>query len=109
MFILPDSVIEQWVLREIGLPARESREICVYSHNGVVTLQGTVKSFDHKWAVNRAAQNANGVICVIDDIRVKQLAESPLSTVTVIRSLTRPTRLPSRRLAHLQSPARRHA
>jgi hypothetical protein len=109
MSTLPDSVIEQWVLRELGLTARESREICVYSHNGVVTLQGTVKSFDHKLAVNRAAQMANGVICVIDDVRVKQLAESSFSEVTHISSLTRRPRIPARRSAPLQSPARRHA
>jgi len=107
MSTLPDSVIEQWVLRELGLTARESREICVYSHNGVVTLQGTVKSFEHKLAVNRAAQMANGVICVIDDVRVR--LESPLADVTSISSLTRRTRIPSRRVAHLQPPARRHA
>jgi hypothetical protein len=106
---LPDSEIEQWVLREIGLTARESREICVYSHNGVVTLQGTVKSFDQKMALNRAAQIAKGVICVIDDVRVKMFAESPLSEVTYISSVTRRTGIPSRRSAPLQSPARRHA
>ena len=104
---LPDSEIEQWVLREIGLTARESWEICVYSHNGVVTLQGTVKSFEHKFALNRAAQNAKGVICVIDDVRV--FAESSLSEVTNISSLTRRPGIPSRRVAHLQSQARRQA
>ena len=105
---LPDSEIEQWVLREIGLTSNASREICVFSHNGVVTLRGTVKSFDHKLAVGRAAQIAKGVICVIDDLRVKLFAKNSSSDVKDISSLRRRTRLRSHHSANLQSSSRRN-
>ena len=103
---LPDSEIEQWVLKEIGLAAKGSREICVFSFNGVVTLQGTVKSRDQQLAVSRAAQIANGVVCVIDDIKVKLFAKSSTSDLKDKSSSRRRTRIPSHHSANLQSPSR---
>jgi hypothetical protein len=108
MSSLSDSEIEQWVLKEIGLTARGSREICVLSHNGVVTLKGTVKSRDHKLAVSRTAQIANGVVRVIDDIKVKLLAKSSSSDLKDKSSSRRHTRIPSHHSANLQSPSRRN-
>jgi hypothetical protein len=104
---LPDSEIEQWVLKEIGLTTKGSREICVSSHNAVVTLRGTVKSNDQKWAVDRAAQIAKGVVCVINDIKVELFAKSSSSDPKDKPFSKRHTRVPSHHAARLQSPSRR--
>ncbi len=69
---LRDSEVEQWILREIGLGNDiGSREICVLSRDGVVTLRGTVNDFGNKMAATHAAQTANGVVSVINEITVK--------------------------------------
>lgn len=74
---LPDSEIEQWVLREIGLSeAIGSPEIYVLSRNGVVTLGGTVNNLANKLAATRAAQLACGVEVVVNEITVNP--SSPL-------------------------------
>lgn len=74
---LPDSEIEQWVLREIGLSdAIGSLEIYVLSRNGVVTLGGTVNNLANKLAATRAAQLACGVEVVVNEINVNP--SSPL-------------------------------
>lgn len=68
---LSDSEIEQWVLTELGLSeAIQSREICVLCDNGVVTLKGTVNRFDNKLAASHAARIAEGVVGVVNKIRV---------------------------------------
>ena len=105
---MSDSEIEQWVLREIGSTSNGSREICVFSHNGVVTLRGTVKSSAQKLALSRAAKIANGVVCVIDDIKVKLFAKSSSSDLNDKSSSRRGTRIPSHHSANLQSPSRRN-
>jgi hypothetical protein len=105
---LPDSEIEQWVLREIGLTTRGAREICVSSHNAVVTLRGTVKSDDQKWAVDRAAQIAKGVVCVINDIKVELFAKSSSNDLKDKSPWRRGARIPSHHPANLQSPSRRN-
>jgi len=105
---LPDSEIEQWVLKEIGLTTRGPQEICVLSHNAVVTLRGTVKSNDKKWAVDRAAQIAKGVVCVINDIKVELFAKSSPTDVREKSSWMRRARIPSHHPANMQSPSRRN-
>jgi len=105
---LPDSEIEQWVLREIDLTTRGSREICVLSHNAVVTLRGTVKSNDQKWAIDRAAQIAKGVLCVINDIKVELFAKSSATDVKEKSAWKRRPRIPPHPPANVQSPSRRN-
>ena len=106
---LSDSEIEQWVLREIGSTLNGSREICVFSHNGVVTLRGTVNSSAQKLAVSRAAQISNGVVCVIDDMKVKLFAKSSSSDLKDESSSRRRTRISSHHSANLSSSLRRNA
>jgi osmotically-inducible protein OsmY len=105
---LSDSEIEQWVLREIGSTSNGSQEICVFSHNGVVTLRGTVKSSDQKVAVSRAAQISNGVQSVIDEVRVKRFTKSSFSDLKDKSSSRRRTRIPSHHSANLQSTSGRN-
>ena len=65
-----DSEIEQWVLRHLGLlELADSREVCVVSHEGIVTLNGTVAGKTSKLAMKRAARVAKGVIAVINNLQ----------------------------------------
>lgn len=67
---MTDSEIEQWVLRELRFSGNiESRELCVSSHQGIVTLGGTVPSRISKVAAKRAALRARGVKNVVNNLR----------------------------------------
>ena len=67
-----DSEIEQWVLRELGL-ANDlgSPEIWVQSHDGVVTLNGSVPNYANRLAAQRAAYRVTGIADVVNEIKVK--------------------------------------
>jgi BON domain len=68
--IMRDSEIEQWVLRHLGLlELADSREVCIVSHEGIVTLYGTVANQASKLAMHRAAHDARGVIAVISNLQ----------------------------------------
>ena len=73
MSTLSDSEIEQRVLRELIMnDAIASREICVLCRYSVVTLKGTVHSFQNKSAATQATKTVNGVVGVVNEIRVAQ-------------------------------------
>lgn len=73
MFKLSDSEIEQRVLRELSLSdAIASREICVVCRHSVVTLRGTVHSFENKSAATQATKMVSGVVGVVNEIRVER-------------------------------------
>jgi hypothetical protein len=66
-----DSEVEQQVLRSIRLDsAISSREICLQSHCGVVTLSGTVPSHGECLAIYYATLRAPGVCGVVNTIDV---------------------------------------
>ncbi|HEY5883150.1 MAG TPA: BON domain-containing protein [Pyrinomonadaceae bacterium] len=68
-----DSEIEQRVLKELSLSdAIASREICVVCRHSVVTLRGTVHSFENKSAATQATKMVNGVVGVVNQIRVER-------------------------------------
>jgi BON domain-containing protein len=68
-----DSEIEQWVLNEIRLTTGgRFRELCIFSLNGGVTLKGTVRRRADKLAVQQAAERANGVVRVINQLSVRR-------------------------------------
>ena len=68
-----DSEIEQWVLNQIRLTTNgRLRELCVFSLNGVVNLEGTVRSRADKLAVQQAAERANGVVRVINQLNLRR-------------------------------------
>ena len=83
-----DSEIEQWVLRELRLEQRaRSPEICVQSHDGVVTLHGTVPNYANKLAAQQAAYRVVGIAGVVNDIRVKpRSAQKRKRSTTVVPS-----------------------
>ena len=65
-----DSEIEQWVLRHLGLlELADSREVCVVSHEGTVTLYGTVAGKTSKQEMHKAARVAKGVVAVINNLQ----------------------------------------
>jgi|SRR2546429_7009009 len=67
-----DSEVEQQVLRSLQLDsAISSREICVESRDGLVTLSGTVPSYHESSAIYFATRRAPGVCDVINLINVK--------------------------------------
>jgi len=66
-----DSEIEQQVRRSIELDsAISSREICIESHDGVITLSGTVSSYRERSTIFSATSRAPGVCAVVDKIEV---------------------------------------
>lgn len=98
-----DSEIEQWVLRHLGLlELSDSREVCVLSCEGIVTLYGTVGGKASKLAMHRAARTAKGVIAVINNLQAAslELAVPPFVMVSPAK-VSRGVRIPplSRRRA----------
>lgn len=70
-----DSEIEQWVLHELrSRPVLGSKEICVQSNEGVVTLSGSVHGDANKLAVEQAARRVRGIAGVVNDIKVVPVA-----------------------------------
>ncbi len=66
-----DSEIEQYVLNSLAAGLASSREVCVVSHDGVVTLAGTVPNLMCKLAALRLALGSNGVSAVVDNLAIK--------------------------------------
>jgi hypothetical protein len=68
-----DSEIEQWVINEIRLmTGSRLKELCVFSLNGVVNLKGTVQSRADKLAAQKAAERAQGVVGVINQLNLRR-------------------------------------
>lgn len=66
-----DSEVEQWVLQQLSLSEIRSREVSVFARDGVVRLRGTAQSNRDKLAIEGATLRANGVVGVINEMRVK--------------------------------------
>ena len=66
-----DSEIEQWVLHELNSePVLGSKEICVQSNEGVVTLSGSIRNRDGKLAAAQATSRVLGIAGVVNDMKV---------------------------------------
>ncbi len=86
---MTDSEIEQWVLRELKFAAQiDSRELCVSSHRGIVTLGGTVPNRLTKAAARRAALRARGVKSVVNNLRAGSSPRLTQPEAAVTRSTT---------------------
>ena len=71
-----DSEIEQWVLRELSFREQNnSREVCVFARDGVVTLRGSARSYQDKLAVEEATLRAPAVVDVLNEMKVKPCSE----------------------------------
>ena len=69
-----DSEIEQWVLKELGRQRNghrnRNKEICVCATDGIVTLNGTVRTRYEKSNAQKAALRAQAVTEVINNLKV---------------------------------------
>ncbi len=89
-----DSEIEQWVLRHLRLlELPDSREVCILSRKGIVTLNGTVANQMSKLAMHGAARNVRGVIAVINNLQSEATEAAvprfvPSSTANVSRNVS---------------------
>jgi BON domain-containing protein len=81
-----DSEIEQRILLEIRSGnGRDSREICVFSSNGTVTIHGTVRTRQIKTAIQQAASRLEAVVAVINHLKVT-IDVSPTRRITTQRA-----------------------
>jgi BON domain len=64
--------LQKDVMEEIKWqPCVTRAEIAVSAADGVVTLNGTVRTCTEKWAVERSAQRVEGVKAIVDKIKIK--------------------------------------
>src|SRR6516164_3325247 len=67
-----DKELQRDVLDELAWkPSVDAAEIGVSVENGVVILNGVVKSLNEKWTAERVAQRVEGVRAVTDELVVK--------------------------------------
>jgi len=72
-----DKQLQQDVLDElVWEPSVDAAEIGVSVENGVVILNGTVKSLTEKWTAERVTQHVEGVRAVTDELTVKLAGDS---------------------------------
>lgn len=72
-----DKQLQQDVLDElVWEPSVDAAEIGVSVENGVVILNGTVKSLTEKWTAERVTQRVEGVRAVTDELAVKLAGDS---------------------------------
>lgn len=70
-----DKQLQQDVLDELVFePSVDAAEIGVSAENGVVILNGTVKTLAEKWTAERVSQRVDGVRAVTDELVVKVAA-----------------------------------
>ena len=98
-----DKQLQQDVLDElVWEPSVDAAEIGVSVENGVVILNGTVKSLPQKWTAERMAQRVEGVRAVTDELVVKLAGDSQHTDADIaqaaVNSLDWNTSVPSNRV-----------
>ena len=64
--------LQKDVMDEINWqPCVARAEVEVTAADGVVTLNGTVRTCTEKWALERSAQRVEGVRAIVDEIQIK--------------------------------------
>jgi len=82
-----DLDLQRDVLDELSWePSVDAAEIGVSVENGVVILNGTVKTLSEKWAAERVAQRVEGVRAVTDELVVKLAGDSQYSDVDIAQA-----------------------
>ena len=82
-----DSQLQRDVLDELAWePSVDAAEIGVSVENGVVILNGTVKSFNEKWTAERVAQRVEGVRAVTDELVVKLAGDTQHSDTDIAQA-----------------------
>ena len=67
-------------------PSVDAAKIGVSAQSGIITLNGTVKSFPQKWAAERAAQRVAGVKAVSDEMVVNLPGDNQHSDTDIARA-----------------------
>jgi osmotically-inducible protein OsmY len=82
-----DSQLQRDVLDELAWePSVDAAEIGVSVENGVVILNGTVRSFNEKWTAERVAQRVEGVRAVTDELVVKLAGDTQHSDADIAQA-----------------------
>jgi osmotically-inducible protein OsmY len=82
---ITDSEIEQRVLRELrSEKCIASKELCVFVCGAVVTLHGSVRSMRDKLAAKRAARRAQGVVAVVNEVRIRPVVALTQESLIVV-------------------------
>ncbi|MGA7795374.1 MAG: BON domain-containing protein [Candidatus Acidiferrales bacterium] len=82
-----DSELQRDVQDELAWePSVDAAEIGVSVENGVVILNGTVKSLTQKWTADRVAQRVEGVRAVTDELVVKLVGDSQQTDADIARA-----------------------
>lgn len=82
-----DLDLQRDVLDELSWePSVDAAEIGVSVENGVVILNGTVKTLSEKWAAERVAQRVEGVRAVTDELVVKLAGDSQYSDADIAQA-----------------------
>jgi osmotically-inducible protein OsmY len=67
-------------------PSVDAAEIGVSVENGIVILNGTVKSLSQKWTAERVAQRVEGVRAVTDELVVKLAGDSQYNDADIAQA-----------------------
>lgn len=79
--------LQRDVLDELAWePSVDAAEIGVSIENGIVILNGTVKSLSQKWTAERVAQRVEGVRAVTDELVVKLPGDSQYSDADIAQA-----------------------
>jgi osmotically-inducible protein OsmY len=82
-----DKELQRDVLDELAWePSVDAAEIGVSVENGVVVLNGMVKSLNQKWTAERVAQRVDGVRAVTDELVVKLPGDSQYSDADIAQA-----------------------
>ena len=82
-----DSELQRDVMDELAWePSVDAAEIGVSVENGVVILNGTVKSLAEKWTAERVTQHVEGVRAVTDELVVKLAGDSQHTDADIARA-----------------------
>jgi len=82
-----DKELQRDVLDELAWePSVDAAEIGISVENGVVILNGAVKSLNQKWTAERVAQRVDGVRAVTDELVVKLPGDSQYSDADVAQA-----------------------
>ena len=82
-----DSELQHDVLDELAWePSVDAAEIAVSVENGIVILNGVVKSLNEKWTAERVAERVDGVRAVTDELVVKLAGDSQYTDADIAQA-----------------------
>ena len=83
-----DTQLKNDVMEELRWePAVTMSSIVVTTHNGVVTLSGTVPTYADKWAAQKATQRVEGVKALAEELKVQPAEEHQRKDTEIAESV----------------------